>query len=152
MSRRLFPALGVASAVALGACISSAGAVPSPATTRPAVHAGGGTVILGADLARGGNLLDALAGRVSSIRVSRRAGGGCPSVVMRGQKTLLGNPSAQVYVDDTPMQDTCILHQIRVLDVDRVEVYPGGAAGRSGHRADPNGSILVYLTGPDAMR
>ncbi|HEX2189753.1 MAG TPA: TonB-dependent receptor plug domain-containing protein [Longimicrobiaceae bacterium] len=110
-------------------------------------------MILGSDLwARGGSLLDALAGRVSSIRVSRRSGGGCPSVMMRGQRTVIGNPSAQVYVDGTPMLDTCILNQIRVLDVARVEVYGGGVSGGTGHRAGPNGTILVFLTGSEAAR
>lgn len=153
MSRRFLLAPGVA--VALGACVSTAsppGSAFAPVRSRPAAHAGAGTVIFGADLARGGSLLDALSGRVSNVQVDRRSGSGCPRVVLRGAKTFVGSPNAQVYVDGTPMLDTCALTQIRVLEVDRVEVYPGGTGPRSGYRASPNGSILVFLTGPESAR
>ena len=151
MSRRFLLAPGVASAVALGACISSAPPPANglaPALSRRPAHVAGGTVILGSDLARGGSLLDALAGRVSNVQVDRRNNSGCPRVVLRGAKTFMGSSSAQVYVDGTPMLDTCVLTQIRVLEVERVEVYPGAISARQGYRASPNGSILVFLTGP----
>jgi hypothetical protein len=153
MSRRFL--LAPAVAVVLGACVSAAsppGTAFAPARSGPAARAGAGTVILGADMARGGNLLDALAGRVSNVQVDRRSGTGCPRVVLRGAKTFIGSPNAQVFVDGTPMLDTCSLTQIRVLEVDRVEVYPGGTGPRSAYRASPNGSILVFLTGPESPR
>ncbi|HEX8273893.1 MAG TPA: Plug domain-containing protein [Longimicrobiaceae bacterium] len=149
MSRRFLLAPGAVAAASLAACVSSAppaGAAHSHSLAP--VHVGSGTVIFGADLARGGTLLDALAGRVSNVQVDRRSGGGCPRVVLRGAKTFMSNPSAEVYVDGTPMQDTCVLGQIRVLEVERVEVYPGATSPRQGYRASPNGSILVFLTGP----
>lgn len=153
MSYRIPLLPGAVPAIILGACLSSAPAAGPGSSLAPrAPRSGSGTVILGSELvARGGSLLDALAGRVSNVQVDRRSGGGCPRVVLRGPKTFVGSPSAQVYVDGTPMLDTCILSQIRVLEVERVEVYPGSAGAGSGYRPSPTGTILVFLTGPERL-
>ncbi|HEX2091269.1 MAG TPA: Plug domain-containing protein [Longimicrobiaceae bacterium] len=151
MSRRMILVSGVASTVALGACLASAPSPEVDGSGSPApstVRTGSATVIPGADLqTRGGSLLDALSGRVSNIQVARRSNGGCPLVTLRGRKSFVTSSDALVYVDGVPMLDTCILNQIRTVDVERVEVYPGGSSAQAGYRSSPNGLILVFLTG-----
>ena len=68
----------------------------------------------------------------------------CPRIMFRGRTSgrNQGNPS--VYVDGTRMQDTCILSQINVADVDRVEVLPSGDTSRAGIQRNPAGLILVF--------
>jgi len=68
----------------------------------------------------------------------------CPRIMFRGRTSgrNQGNPS--VYVDGTLMHDTCILSQINVADVDRVEVFPSGNSSRGGISRNPAGLILVF--------
>jgi hypothetical protein len=96
---------------------------------------------------RNGSLLEALVSRLASMRVERSAGR-CPVVSLRGRKTIIGSPNPGIYVDGAHAVDTCILHHIRVADVDRVEVYPGGHSNSPEYTPNPNGLILVFLTGP----
>ena len=102
--------------------------------------------------AAGTGLLDGLRGKVNSMRVTRRTGGRCPQITLRGARTVLGPADPQVYVDGTPMLDTCILDQIRTAEVEHVEIYPGGVSSRAGYRSSPNGLILVFLTGGPPAR
>jgi hypothetical protein len=127
----------------LGAC----GPVQSGQGAATPARQGSAIVIEGDQLpARGGGLLEGLRGRVGSLSIERRSGS-CPQVSFRGVKTFRGATSAGVYIDGTPMTDTCVLDQIRIPDVHRVEIYPGGSTSRPGYRANPNGLILVFLTG-----
>lgn len=106
---------------------------------------GSAIVISGQQLwGRSGDLLSAMSGRISNMRVDRRSSG-CPLVTLRGAKTIVGTSNPQVYVDGMRLSDTCILDQIRVAEVERVEVYPGGSAGRAGYRSSPYGLIAVFL-------
>lgn len=105
----------------------------------------GGTVIRGEELrASSVRLLDGLRGRVSSMQVSH-VGGGCPQVILRGARTIVGSTRPEVYVDGTRMTDTCILDQIRSVEVERVEIYAGGARAQGAYRSSPNGLIVVFL-------
>jgi hypothetical protein len=92
---------------------------------------------------RGGTLLTALRSRVAGLQIRRT--GGCPVLSLRGQRTLVGPSNPQVYVNGARAVDTCILEMTAAEDVDRIEVYPMGVAGRPGIRNHPYGLILVYL-------
>lgn len=122
------------------------------ATTCLPVREGGGAgstaiVLTGSDLTNvGGTLLDAMRGRVPNMRVERRRGE-CPLISFRGQRTLVASEDPSIYVDGTQAKDTCILDQVRVLDVDHVEVYTSGSTTLPGYLGNPNGLILVFLTG-----
>jgi hypothetical protein len=106
-----------------------------------------GIVIQGEELwAFGGRLLDGMRGRVMGMQVSRPAGG-CPLVLLRGQRTIVGSTRPEVYVDGTRMSDTCSLDLIRVGDVARVEIYRGGLSPGARYVTSPNGLIVVFLVG-----
>jgi hypothetical protein len=151
MFRRISALSVTAGITILTACLGS-----NPPTARNSLpaprdgiqHRGSATIIPGSELrVRGGSLIDALAGRVSNMRVDRRSGARCPIVSMRGFKTIIGDPNPVVYVDGTPMSDTCILTQLRIAEVSRVELYPSGLSHRAGYSSSANGLILVFLTG-----
>jgi hypothetical protein len=141
-TRGLAAVLAGAAVLSLGACASRPGAERSAAAGRQ-----GSAIVLSADQisGRGGGLLEGLRGQVGALRVTRRTGA-CPEVNFRGSRTIYGNPSAGVYIDGTQL-DTCALEQIRVSDVERVEIYPGGSTPRPGYRPHPHGLILVFLVG-----
>lgn len=106
---------------------------------------GSGTVVQGPQLrSAGGNLLMALTGRVSNFKVDR--GTRCPRITFRGSRSLIDGGTPGVYVDRSRFGDTCILEQIQVRQVARVEVYPNGHTSRPGYQANPQGLILVFLT------
>lgn len=122
-----------------------------PVACLPVQHGGGreseAVTLKSEELARaGGVLLDALRARVPNMHVRRRPGA-CPLVTFRGQRTVYASPDPTIYVDGSPAKDTCILEQIRVLDVDRVEVYTSGSTLLPGYLGNPNGLILVFLVG-----
>jgi hypothetical protein len=107
----------------------------------------GGVVIVTARqlAARGGNLLDALKGRVSNMRVER-VQGRCPMIALRGEKTFIGTTNPNIYIDGTRMGDSCALDQVQLASVERVEVYRGGISPPAGIVPAANGVILVFLT------
>jgi hypothetical protein len=122
-----------------GCATTSANPTPSQVRNSP------GVVVQGEELwAFGGRLLDGLRGRVTTMQVHRPVGD-CPQVVLRGRRTIVGSTRPEVYVDGTRMTDTCILDTIRVGDIKRVEVYPGGISGRSRYVPSPNGLIVVFM-------
>ncbi len=106
-----------------------------------------GVVLTHADLiGRGaGALLDAMIGRVPNMQVERGREG-CPKISLRGRQTIYGR-GPQIYVDGTPIGDTCVLNQLRVREVERVEVYATGGVPGKGYHANASGLILVFLTG-----
>lgn len=89
------------------------------------------------------SVLAALVGRVTGMTV--RQAGPCPEITLRGPARLQGVSEPRVYVDGSPAANTCILQQMRTDDVERVEVLPGGVAGRPGYMNHPTGLILVFL-------
>lgn len=134
----------------LAGCI---GTVRTDAAAGAPGRSGSAIIITQAQIrAAGTGLLDGLRGKVNSMRVSRMAGRRCPLITLRGARTFIGSSDPQVYVDGTPMLDTCILDQIRTREVEHVEIYPGGVSTRAGYRSSPNGLILVFLTGGPPAR
>ncbi|HEV2146458.1 MAG TPA: Plug domain-containing protein [Longimicrobiaceae bacterium] len=144
-SRLVGAALGCA---LLTACAGAAGPAShsgqSFAPERSAARRISATVIDGEHIwRRGGNLLTALRSRVAGLQIRRT--GGCPSISLRGKRTLVGPSNPQVYVNGARAVDTCILEMTAAEDVDRIEVYPMGVTGRPGVQNHPYGIILVFL-------
>jgi hypothetical protein len=135
--------------VAVLSVLVSTACSPSSRSDRPSTSpsaASRGHTVHGEQLrSGGGSLLNAMVGRVQALRVQRSSTSRCPEVTFRGLKTIMGNRDPVIYVDGTFVGDTCVLDQITVRDVERVEVYPGGVTARVGYRNSPNGLILVFL-------
>lgn len=92
-----------------------------------------------------GSILDAMLGRVPSMRV-QRAGVDCPYIALRSAVSI-SNPGASplVYVDGARTSDTCVLEMLRSQDTHRVEVYPQGFTLRPGYDRHAHGLILVFM-------
>lgn len=150
MRRQITRWMGTAACMLLAACAGTTtnqfgGSSFAPDSDRDTPRrTSSATVIEGEDIReQGGSLLSAMRHRMRSMQVSYA--GGCPSVTLRGQKTVRqGASSPGIYVDGQQALDTCILEQVRPIDVDRIEVYPMGVASRPGYRAHPYGLILVF--------
>lgn len=103
-----------------------------------------GIVLSGPDLyEHGGTLLSYLHARISGMTVSFETQP-CPSVTIRGRKSLYGSNDPVVYLDGNRAANSCILEMLHTRDLDRVEVYPMGVSNRPGYEAHPNGLILVF--------
>jgi hypothetical protein len=136
--------VGALLAVATSACAGKSSRSPSPGGSEQ--PRGNAIVLASNDLASGGSLLDSLHGRVRNMRVERRPGR-CPDIRMRGDRTIILATYPLIYVDGNPFSETCILEQIRVNQVERVEIYPSGFTSRPGYKTSPYGLILVFLVG-----
>ena len=90
-----------------------------------------------------GNVLDGLRARIPAMTVTYPSND-CPRIMFRGRTSGRNQGNPTVYVDGTRMQDTCILSQINVADVDHVEVLPSGDTSRAGIPRNPAGLILVF--------
>ena len=111
----------------------------------PGNNAGAGIVLSGPDLREHrGSLLAFLYGRISGMVVDFRAQP-CPSVELRGRKSIFGSNSPLVYVDGVRTANSCILEMLSTDDLSRVEVYPMGVTHRPGYDGSPNGLILVFV-------
>jgi len=133
-------------AVAAAAC----GSAPVGDTTAgrgalPANNSTSGMVLTGPDLYEyGGALLPYLYARIPGMTVDYSSPI-CPTVYMRGRKSLLGSNDPIVYVDGTRTANSCVLGDLQTRDLSRVEIYPMGVSNRPGYRAHPNGLILVFV-------
>lgn len=104
-----------------------------------------GYVLSGPNLREhGGSLLSFLFGRVSGMDVDYSTYP-CPSIQIRGRKSLVGSSDPIVYVDGARTANSCILEDLHTRDLSRVEVYPMGVANRPGYESHPNGLILVFI-------
>lgn len=111
----------------------------------PGNNTTGGLVLTGPDLyEHGGTLLAFLYGRVSGMVVDYSPGQPCPSVQIRGRKSLIGPSDPVVYVDGARTANSCVLEMLDTRDLTRVEVYPMGVTNRPGYESHPNGLILVF--------
>ena len=129
----------------LSACSTSQGPPPqstvAPSAGRTPTSA---TVITGADLsAMNRPLLDVMRQRIPGMQVTQTSG--CPEIVLRGKSTLTTSSAPAIYVDGNQSSNTCILNELRSVDLDQVEIYPGGVAPRAGYRAHPYGVILIFI-------
>lgn len=115
---------------------------PGPDQPSPNAVVLTGEVLSGAP----GGVLEAMRARVPNMQVLR-APAGCPRISFRGVRSLEASVDPRIYVEGTEMKDTCILDQIRTIEVDVVEVYVNGFTDRPGYRGSPNGLILVFLKG-----
>ena len=109
----------------------------------PAHRVGSGVVIEGSAL--GGNdksILSVLRQRVAGMRIS--LSGSCPVITMRGNNSIHASPNPVVFVNDTRSANTCILDDLRMRDIERLEVYPTGVGPSPSYGANANGLILVY--------
>lgn len=122
---------------------SSDGSTAEDSSSRPS----GGAVIGRADLQRyGGRLIDAMESELTSLRVSYEPRASlCPLVSLRGSVITTTHSNPLVYVDDNRATNTCVLKELTVRDVERVEVHPSGS--RSGYATHPSGLILVFTRG-----
>lgn len=129
----------------LSGCLGSAprNAEHATRTPRSESHAAGAIIIAGEHLwAQGTDLMTAVKQRVASMQVARSST--CPRITIRGQKSIQGPSDPRIYVDGMPAVNTCILDMLNTIDVELVEVYPGGVTRRPGYPADPYGLILVF--------
>lgn len=70
---------------------------------------------------------------------------GCPELEIRGRKSLTALTPPGIYVQGQRAANTCILTTINPAEVSRVEVCPGGVAGRPGYSCQLGGLILIFL-------
>lgn len=128
----------------LGGC-AAAGAGTSSGLDAPRAHSVvSGITLHASDLQPGGtSLLQVIARRVTSMRVSRGRGE-CPSVKLRGGNSIADDRAPGIYVDDIPVRSTCVLELIDPGEVERVEVYPSGYSGQIKYTANPYGLIVVH--------
>jgi hypothetical protein len=107
-------------------------------------NTGSAIVIEGEDIqGRGQTLLRVMAERVSSMSVDYS--GPCPSIQIRGRKSLFGSNDPLIYVDGARALNTCVLDDMSPDPVKRVEVYPSGVSHRPGYDTSRNGLILVFV-------
>jgi hypothetical protein len=119
--------------------------VSDDATLPPGNHGANGIVLAGAALDdHGGTLLSFLFMRMSGMTVDRSTYP-CPSIQLRGRKSLFGSNSPVIYVDGVRTANSCVLEMLNTRDLTRVEVYPMGVSLRPGYEAHPNGLILVFV-------
>lgn len=110
-------------------------------------HEGGAFVLTGMALEDGsGSVLGAMAGKVPNFRIhGQRMQGSCPVITLRNAVTFRSVVNPHVYVDGTRATDTCVLEQLRTVDVSRVEVYPMGFTRRPGYGVHAHGLILIFM-------
>jgi len=138
------PAAGLALALLAGCFGMDAPAGGSDLGAEDPHYSAGAFVLDREDLAGArGSLLEAMIGRVPGLQVSPT--GRCPALAIRGANTVPGLTDPRVYVDGTRALDTCILDDLRALDVERVEVYSSGSTTRPGYEGSSHGLILVFL-------
>lgn len=87
-------------------------------------------------------ILTVLRQRVAGLRVA--ATGFCPEITLRGRNSIHGSPNPTVYINDARSTNTCVLDDIRMDNVERVEVYPTGIGPNPSYGVSPNGLILVF--------
>lgn len=92
------------------------------------------------------SLLQAMESYVPSVQVnhSNTLTELCPRVSLRGPLTGSHYSNPLVYLNGTRMTNTCVLRNLRTVDLEQVELYPTGFTQRSGYVTHPHGLILVF--------
>src|SRR5688500_11154649 len=117
---RTASALGLFALGCASATPPERGAPNGPSAAR---NTGSAIVLEGSDMkGRGQTLLRLMAERVSGMSVNY--GGPCPSIQIRGRKSLFGNNDPLIYVDGARALNTCVLDDMSPYPVQRLEVYP----------------------------
>ena len=130
----------------LGACAVSPGSPPPESSVSPTVGRAptSATVITAAELnAMNRPLIDIMRQRLPGMHVAQT--GDCPDIALRGKSTVSTSSAPAIYVDGNQSSNTCILNELRTVDLDQVEIYPGGVPPRAGYRAHPYGVILIFI-------
>jgi hypothetical protein len=151
MQRRVFAGLvGTTGTTALllwlGACAVTPGSPPPESSVRPTAGrpSTSATVITAAELdAANRPLIDLIRLRLPGVHIAQREGD-CPDIALRGKSTVSSSSAPAIYVDGNQSSNTCILNELRTVDVDQMEIYPGGVPPRAGYRAHPYGVILIF--------
>jgi hypothetical protein len=89
------------------------------------------------------SLVPVLQRRLSSMTVRRS--GGCPEITFRGRRSIMLDANPIVYVSGQRAANTCVLDALSGQDVQSIEIYPNGVAGKPGYQSAPGGLILVFL-------
>lgn len=84
-----------------------------------------------------GNIFDVIRGRVPGVQVNGN------SVEIRGPKTFYGYNQPLYVVDGIPLQDSKIVEDMPIEDIERVEFLKGPSAAIYGSRG-ANGVIAIY--------
>jgi hypothetical protein len=146
--RKLAGAAGTTAMVAwLGGCATSPGSPPPESPVAPSMGRTptSATVITTKELdAVNRPLIDVLKQRLPGMHVTQSPDG-CPDVALRGKSTVSSSSAPAIYVDGNQSTNTCILNELRTVDIDQVEIYPGGVPPRAGYRAHPYGVILIFV-------
>ena len=110
-------------------------------------HEGGAFVLTGLALEDGpGSIVAAMSGKVPNFRLhGQRRQGECPVITLRNAVSFRDVVNPHVYVDGIRATDTCVLEQLRTVDVERVEVYSQGFTTRPGYGMHAHGLILVFM-------
>lgn len=131
----------------VGACAVSQGSPPPESSVSPSTLGRtptSATVITAAELnAMNRPLIDIMREHVPGMHVTQT--GQCPDVALRGKSTVSTSSAPAIYVDGNQSSNTCILNELRTVDLDQVEIYPGGVPPRAGYRAHPYGVILIFI-------
>jgi hypothetical protein len=137
---RTAPAIAL---LALG-CASAPARTSGSGRDAPPAARGSAIVVQGEDIqGRGQTLLRLLDERVSGMSVTYN--GPCPSIIIRGRKSIFGDNDPLIYVDGARALNTCVLDDLSTDVVKRIEVYPSGVAFKPGYDSSRNGLILVYV-------
>ena len=132
--------------VSLGACAVSPNTPPPEPSVAPTVGRAptSATVITAAELnAINRPLIDIMRQRLPGMHVAQT--GDCPDIALRGKSSVSSSSAPAIYVDGNQSTNTCILNELRTVDLDQVEIYPGGVPQRAGYRAHPYGVILIFV-------
>jgi hypothetical protein len=137
--------------VLAGGLVLTAGCGANGSAARPADDSlafaprrvGSGIVIQGAATDEyDRSVLTILRRRVPGLQVTSTAI--CPLIAMRGRNSIHSPPDPAVFVNDSRATNTCILDELRMDDVDRVEVYPMGVGPNPSYGANADGLILIF--------
>jgi hypothetical protein len=131
----------------LGGCASARGGNGDLAKQSDVRFERGGFILTGRALEDGpGTIIAALVGKIPNFRLQRNSGR-CPIITLRNAVSFKSVANPHVYVDGTRATDTCVLTQLRTIDVASVEVYPQGFTQRPGYGTNSHGLILVFMKG-----
>lgn len=138
--------LALAGGVVLTAGCGANGVAAHPADGSLALaphRVGSGIVIEGAAISDNNrSVLTILRRRVPGLQVTST--GFCPLITMRGRNSIHSPPDPAVYVNDSRATNTCVLDELLMDDVARVEVYPMGVGPNPSYGANADGLILVF--------
>ncbi|MBS1487287.1 MAG: SusC/RagA family TonB-linked outer membrane protein [Bacteroidetes bacterium] len=88
----------------------------------------------------------ALSGKVSGLQINQTDNGinNAPRIVLRGNRSILGNNQALIVLDGMPV-DNAYINSINPLDIDNISVLKGAAASAIYGSFASNG-VLLYTT------